>query len=46
MMTDKSHLTAIGRNRRSAPAASLEKEGLIVGTVLDYGCGRGKDVDF
>ena len=45
-MTGKTHLTAIGRNRRSAPAAQLEEAGLIQGTVLDYGCGRGKDVEF
>ncbi len=45
-MAGKTHLTAIGRRQRSAPAARLKRAGLIKGTVLDYGCGRGKDVSF
>jgi len=46
MKNDKTHLTAIARKRRSAPAAKLQEAGLIEGTVLDYGCGRGSDVIF
>ncbi len=46
MKNDKTHLTAISRKRRSAPAAKLQETGYIKGTVLDYGCGYGHDVDF
>ena len=35
--------TAIGRNKPSAPLRALETKGLIVGDVLDYGCGKGYD---
>ena len=45
-MAGRTHLTAIARKRRSAPAARLQKAGLIKGKVIDYGCGRGKDIEF
>ena len=35
--------TAIKRTKASAPLAFLLGEGLILGKVLDYGCGRGFD---
>jgi ATP adenylyltransferase len=35
--------TAITRKKPSKPVAALEEKGLIVGRVLDYGCGRGHD---
>ena len=35
--------TAIGRNKLSAPARTLEADGRIRGKVLDYGCGKGGD---
>lgn len=41
---DNSHKTAIARSTLSAPATALHALGLIKGTVLDYGCGRGADV--
>ena len=40
---DNSHLTAIVRNKLSAPARWLRDHGQIRGRVLDYGCGRGFD---
>lgn len=49
-MTDKSHLTAIKRNKISAPMKWLFDSGLLPVNdktrVLDYGCGRGFDADF
>ena len=45
-MAGKTYLTAITRNIRSAPAARLQKTGLIKGKVLDYGCGKGRDIQF
>jgi len=41
-----SHLTAIHRKKPSSSCQFLFKKGLIIGPVLDYGCGHGKDVDF
>jgi hypothetical protein len=38
--------TAISRKMPSAPLAWLLKEGHVVGTVLDFGCGRGFDADY
>jgi hypothetical protein len=35
--------TAIKRINLSAPTRFLEEEGLLVGRVLDYGCGYGED---
>ena len=42
---NKSYLTAIYRRSISTPARYLKDNGLLIGRVLDYGCGRGKDVD-
>ena len=33
------------RRKLSAPARWLKEEGLITGSVLDFGCGRGYDAD-
>jgi 2-polyprenyl-3-methyl-5-hydroxy-6-metoxy-1,4-benzoquinol methylase len=41
---NNSHLTAISRNKLSQPAKFLKNNGLLVGRILDYGCGRGSDV--
>lgn len=38
-----SYNTAIKRSKLSAPLKILLKENLIIGSVLDYGCGRGDD---
>lgn len=40
-----SHLTAKEREGISFPAKILLNKGLLVGDVLDFGCGFGKDVD-
>ena len=37
------HKTAISRNKPSAPIRALDKAGLLVGRVLDYGSGKGRD---
>lgn len=39
------HLTAVGRTTLSIGARSAFDDGLLSGTALDYGCGRGGDVD-
>lgn len=39
-----SHLTAIERQNLSFPASFLQKENLLHGEILDFGCGIGKDV--
>ena len=44
-LANRSHLTAIARSRPSAPMAFLNKDHRLVGRTLDYGCGRGVDVD-
>lgn len=44
-MIDKSHLTAMRRNKLSAPVSYLLQNNLIKGLHLDYGCGRGWDAD-
>ena len=41
---NKSHLTAITRKGPSLPMRRLDGDGLLVGRVLDYGCGRGDDM--
>lgn len=41
---NKAHLTAISRKKMSKPTAYLWNQGLLKGTVLDYGCGRGDDI--
>jgi len=43
---NKSHLTAITRTKLSKPIKILRKKKLIVGDVLDYGCGKGFDADY
>jgi hypothetical protein len=44
-MEKKYHKTATRRGKHSAPAKWLHENGHLVGPVLDYGCGRGDDVD-
>lgn len=39
------YLTAIKRTAISAPTRYLQQKGLIVGRILDYGCGYGFDTD-
>tara|TARA_R110000868_G_scaffold85916_2_gene241314 strand:- start:269 stop:694 length:426 start_codon:yes stop_codon:yes gene_type:complete len=42
----KSHLTAISRNKASAPMTYLAAGGFFNShSILDYGCGRGFDAD-
>ena len=41
-----SHNTAISRSNASAPLRMLEKLGLLKGSVLDYGCGKGADAKY
>lgn len=38
-------MTAISRRTASAPLRRLLKDGRITGRVLDFGCGRGRDVE-
>ena len=38
-----SHFTAIKRTAPSVPMRWLDSESLLVGRVLDFGCGRGFD---
>jgi hypothetical protein len=45
MPNEKAHLTAITRRALSLPTKFLQQAGLLVGHVLDYGCGRGFDCD-
>ena len=40
-----SHLTAKERETLSFPAKLLLNKSLLVGVVLDFGCGFGKDVE-
>lgn len=40
-----SHLTAKEREYLSFPARLLFEKGLLIGSVLDFGCGFGKDVE-
>lgn len=40
-----SHYTAKERNSLSFPVRNLLKKNLLVGKVLDFGCGYGKDVE-
>jgi len=40
-----SHLTAKDRETLSFPAKLLLNQGLLIGNVLDFGCGFGKDVE-
>ncbi|GAB3838631.1 HIT family protein [Hymenobacter jeollabukensis] len=41
-----SHLTAKERDAPSLPVRMLHGRGLLVGRVLDYGCGYGRDIEF
>jgi diadenosine tetraphosphate (Ap4A) HIT family hydrolase len=40
-----SHLTAKERDSLSFPARIVKERGLLLGSVLDFGCGFGKDVE-
>lgn len=40
-----SRRTAIARKALSAPVRLLKEKGLLVGRVLDFGCGKGFDAD-
>ena len=42
----RSGKTAIARGTGSLPTRWLRSKGLIEGSVLDYGCGKGADVDY
>lgn len=42
--THNGHLTAITRKTLSTPTRYLHEQNLLTGSVLDYGCGRGSDV--
>jgi hypothetical protein len=44
-MFDTPHKTAIRRNKLSKPMEYLLTKGLLIGRVLDYGCGHGEDAD-
>lgn len=44
-MSNHSHLTAIVRKNLSLPVRFLKQKHLLLGRVLDYGCGRGYDCD-
>lgn len=39
------HLTAIERTSLSYPARIIQKQNKLVGKILDFGCGIGKDVE-
>lgn len=41
-----SHFTAKVREKPSLPLRILMEKGLLVGEILDFGCGLGKDVEF
>ena len=45
-LKNQSYKTAIARSKPSAPTQFLKTNGDIKGRTLDYGCGRGKDVQF
>lgn len=40
-----SHLTAIERTSLSYPARIVQKQNKLLGKILDFGCGLGKDVE-
>ncbi len=40
------HLTVKERERVSFPTRLLHESGLLVGKLLDFGCGLGKDIEF
>ena len=43
---NQAYLTAISRSKPSAPCTYLYENSLLKGKVLDFGCGKGKDVEF
>lgn len=43
MENNYSYLTAVTRTTHSVPVRWLKQNGLLVGRILDYGCGRGFD---
>lgn len=43
---NKFHLTAITRKTCSLPIKNLLKKDLLKGDILDYGCGKGFDVEY
>jgi ATP adenylyltransferase len=45
MKNEFSHLTAKERDKISYPARLLLDRGLLMGKILDFGCGFGKDVE-
>ena len=45
-MENNSCLTAITRTKLSAPSKVLLDKGLLKGRVLDFGCGKGFDVEY
>jgi hypothetical protein len=45
MNSNEAHKTAIARTKLSAPAQYLTERGLLVGRVLDFGCGHGVDAE-
>jgi SAM-dependent methyltransferase len=45
MNSETSHKTSISRSKMSAPCKWLLDKGVLVGSVLDFGCGRGKDIE-
>ena len=44
-MNTKAHLTAISRKTPRKPMRILDEKGLLKGDLLDFGCGRGFDVE-
>jgi len=45
LLNKYSHLTAKEREKLSFPAKLLLDKGLLLGSILDFGCGLGKDVE-
>lgn len=45
-LSHNGHLTAIPRAALSTPMRHLQGQHLLTGRILDYGCGRGDDVEF
>lgn len=45
-MNEFSHFTAINRDSKSFPLKFLQRNNLLKGKILDFGCGLGTDADF
>ena len=45
-MENNAYLTAITRKKLSIPSKLLLRKGLLVGSILDFGCGKGFDVHY